>query len=79
MHEISGGLTIAAGKSVSLSPGGYHLMMMDLKKPLRAGDKVPVTLNFEKAGPVSVTLEVGSVGATYPNGMSMSSGQMQKM
>lgn len=54
-------------------------MMMDLKKPLRAGDKVPVTLNFEKAGPVSVTLEVGSVGATYPNGMSMSSGQMQKM
>ncbi len=38
--------------------GGYHLMLIDLKKPLKAGDKVPVTLNFEKAGKVTVSLGV---------------------
>jgi periplasmic copper chaperone A len=79
MRGISGGLAIGTGKTVLLSPGGYHLMMMDLKKPFKTGDKVPVTLNFEKAGKVNVTLDVGSPGAMAPNGMSMPSEQKHKM
>ena len=55
MRPVKGGLSIAPGQSVTLAPGGYHLMMMDLKGPLKKGDKVPVTLAFEKAGEVKVT------------------------
>lgn len=45
-------------KSVKLKSGGYHLMLIGLKKPLEAGDSVPITLNFEHAKPVDTTLEV---------------------
>ena len=42
---------LPAGKPVELRPGGYHVMLMDLKAPLRAGDVVPLTLTIEdKAG-----------------------------
>jgi len=42
---------LPAGKTVELSPGGYHVMLMDLKAPLKEGEQVPVTLTFEdKAG-----------------------------
>jgi hypothetical protein len=44
-------LAVPAGKGVELKPGGYHVMLMDLKQPLKEGETVPVTLNFEdKAG-----------------------------
>lgn len=66
MRPVEGGLAIDPGKTVKLAPGGYHLMMMDLKKPLKQGDKVPVTLEFEKAGKVAVTLDVQGVGASAP-------------
>ena len=62
----SGGLTIEPGKTVKLAPGGYHLMLLDLKTPLKQGDKVPVTLEFEKAGKVKLTLDVQGVGAQGP-------------
>ena len=70
MREIPGGLPIDAGKTASLAPGGYHLMLMELKAPLKKGDKVPITLIFEKAGKVDVTLDVQAIGATAPSGMS---------
>ena len=76
MRPLEGGLTIEPGKTVKLAPGGYHLMMMDLKKPLKQGDKVPVTLEFEKAGKVMVSLDVGSVGAQGPGGGSGMGGKM---
>jgi copper(I)-binding protein len=80
MRELTGGLPIDAGKTVSLAPGGYHLMMMGLKAPLKTGDKVPVTLTFEKAGKVEVTLDVQAIGGQKPaGGMSMPSGDMHKM
>ena len=41
-------------------------MMMDIKAPLKKGDKVPVTLAFEKAGEVKVTLDIQGIGATGP-------------
>jgi periplasmic copper chaperone A len=68
MRPVEGGLTIEPGKTVTLAPGGYHLMMMDLKSPLKQGDKVPLTLEFEKAGKVAVTLDVAGVGAKGPAG-----------
>jgi copper(I)-binding protein len=52
----------AAGK-LELSPGGYHLMLLDLKQPLKVGDKVPLTLTFEKAGSVDITVVVEPMGA----------------
>jgi copper(I)-binding protein len=42
-----GGLDLAPGRSVELKPGGYHVMLMDLKRPLKAGERVPVELRFE--------------------------------
>lgn len=47
-------IDIPAGGSVQLKPGGYHIMLMELAKPIAAGDTVPVTLTFEKAGEVTV-------------------------
>ena len=69
MRPLDKGLTIEPGKTVKLAPGGYHLMLMDLKNPLRQGDKVPVTLEFEKAGKVNLSLDVQGVGAQAPGGM----------
>jgi periplasmic copper chaperone A len=77
MRPLENGLTIDPGKTVKLAPGGYHLMMMDLKNPLKQGEKVPVTLQFEKAGKVAVTLDVQGVGAPGPAGGSGM--QMKKM
>jgi copper(I)-binding protein len=65
-RPVENGLTIEPGKTVKLAPGGYHLMMMDLKEPLKQGDKVPVTLEFEKAGKVTVSLDVQGLGAKGP-------------
>jgi periplasmic copper chaperone A len=77
MRPVEGGLTIDPGKTVKLAPGGYHLMMMDLKAPLKQGDKLPLTLQFEKAGKVAVTLDVQGVGAPGPSGNM--GGAMKKM
>jgi copper(I)-binding protein len=82
MRELPNGLPIEAGKTVSLAPGGNHLMLMGLKAPLKQGDKIPLTLNFEKTGKIDVMLDVQGIGAQQPSGMSMppgDSGHMHKM
>ena len=68
MRPLDKGLVIDPGKTVKLAPGGNHLMLMDLKSQFKQGDKVPVTLQFEKAGKVNVTLDVQGVGAQAPGG-----------
>ena len=68
MRPLDKGLTIEPGKTVKLAPGGYHLMLMDLKNPLKQGEKVPLTLEFEKAGKVTLSLDVEGVGAQAPAG-----------
>ncbi|MGB3867237.1 MAG: copper chaperone PCu(A)C [Xanthobacteraceae bacterium] len=78
MHAIDGGLALAPGQTVKLAPGGYHLMLIDLKAPFKEGDKVPVTLNFEKAGPVAVSLDVQGLGAAAPGGSGGSMMMMKK-
>jgi copper(I)-binding protein len=51
-------LDLPAGKPVKLEPGGYHVMLMDLKQPLKKGDLVPLTLKFEGKNKSVETLEV---------------------
>jgi periplasmic copper chaperone A len=63
--------------TIKLAPGGYHLMLFDLKSSLKQGDKVPLTLEFEKAGNVTLSLEVQGVGAQGPAGADNSDGQMR--
>jgi hypothetical protein len=76
MRPLDKGLTVEPGKTVKLAPGGYHLMLMDIKRPLKRGDKVPITLEFEKAGKVTVPLDVEGVGAQGPAGADKAGGQM---
>lgn len=52
MQEVDR-IEIPAGGSVELKPGGYHVMLMKLARPIAAGDRVPVTLTFERAGEVT--------------------------
>ena len=58
MREIPGGLEIAKGRTMSLKPGGYHVMLMDLKAPLAKGSTVPVTLTFKNAQGAESKLEL---------------------
>jgi copper(I)-binding protein len=78
MRPLDQGLTIEPGKTVKLAPGGYHLMLLDLKSPLKRGDKVPVTLEFEKAGKVKLSFDVQGVGAQGPT-ISPKSGSKKDM
>lgn len=48
MRQVSG-IDLEAGKVLELKPGGYHVMLMDLKAPVKAGDTVSLTLEFEDA------------------------------
>ena len=63
MRELPGGIPVPAGETVTLEPGGLHMMFMGLKEPLVEGTEVPVTLTFEKAGTVEVMLSVAAAGA----------------
>jgi len=64
MRELENGLEIPPGATVALAPGGFHLMMMGLKAPLKEATRVPVTLVFEKAGKIDVELQVMALGAS---------------
>jgi hypothetical protein len=76
MRPLDKGLMIEPGKTVKLAPGGYHLMLTDLKHPLKQGDKLPITLEFEKAGKVQVSLDVEGIGAQGPAGAGKMDGKM---
>ena len=56
-------LLVPAGETVMLKPGGFHVMLMGLKKPLAEGTEFPVTLNFARAGKITVTVHVKEAGA----------------
>ena len=64
-HAMS--IPVPAGQSVQLSPGGYHGMLMGLTTALKEGDSFPVTLIFEKAGEVTVNVDVLSMRAEGPD------------
>ena len=71
MRQVTDGLAIPAGESVALAPGGYHLMLVDPVEPLQAGDRIPLTLEFETAGSVAVELAVEAMGAPEPDHAAM--------
>jgi periplasmic copper chaperone A len=77
MREVPDGLPIPVGGSVVLKPGSYHVMLIGLKKPLTAGEKIALTLTFEKAGNISVTVPVQAMGATQDKGGMNGMGGMQ--
>ena len=61
-------LLIPAHGMVHLKPGGYHFMLIQLVKPLKAGDHLPLTLNFNNAGTISVQVMVRKItGSTQHN------------
>lgn len=61
-------IDIAAGQTVTFAPGSYHVMLMDLERPLAAGQHFPLTLRFAKAGEIAVDVAVQSIGAMGPSG-----------
>ena len=58
MRALASGLPLPAGKTVDLKPGGYHVMLMDLKGPIKEGEAVPLTLVIEGKDGKKQTLEV---------------------
>ncbi len=71
MHEVEGGIEIPAGGTVTLAPGGFHIMFITLKDTLSEGGQVPVTLTFEKAGSVDAVMDVMAIGAKGPSADAM--------
>jgi copper(I)-binding protein len=62
--ESVGKITVPGMTSVSLKPGGYHIMIMQLSKSLKAGDKLPLKFTFTNQGDVTVDAIVAPIGAT---------------
>jgi len=63
MREVKS-YEVPAKGSFELKPGGAHLMLVDIKRPFKAGEKVPLVLRFQKAGEINTELEVKALGAT---------------
>jgi len=63
MREVPGYEVPGRGR-VELKPGGAHLMLVDIKRPFKAGEKIPVTLRFERAGEVKAELQVRATGTS---------------
>lgn len=58
-------IDLKPGEKIEMKPGdGYHIMLMGLKKPLKAGDSFPMQLNFRKAGKVQIKVEIADISAT---------------
>jgi periplasmic copper chaperone A len=57
------GIVLNPGATVELRPGGYHVMLEDLKQPLKQGEQIPVLLTFEKGGTVEIKVKVGPMDA----------------
>jgi hypothetical protein len=68
-------LELPAGQAVELKPGGYHVMLMDLRQPMKKGDTVPIKLKFQgkdgKLQEIEVKAEVRDLAAAAPKGGAM--------
>ncbi|WP_343560018.1 copper chaperone PCu(A)C [Kiloniella sp. b19] len=60
MRQVEGGIPVNAGETVELKPGGYHIMFLGLKEPLKEGESFPLKLMFEKNGSTTVEVRVQS-------------------
>ncbi len=80
MRRIEGGLALAPGETVTMKPGGNHVMLIGLTKKLVEGERFPVTFVFEKAGEIEATVTIGKLGAMKSGGKdsgNMGSGGMK--
>lgn len=66
MRPVEGGLEVLPGQTVTLKPGGLHMMLLNLKHPLDPGSTVRATLKFDHAGTVDVEYPVAAIGAPAP-------------
>ena len=66
MRPLTNGVEVPAGGKATLAPGGNHIMLIGLKSPLKAGERVPATLRFARAGTVKVQFAVGGAGDAAP-------------
>ncbi len=66
MRELAGGVPLPAGQAVAFTPGGNHIMLMDLRQPLVAGQTISVQLRFQNAPPLDLQMRVAPVGAKGP-------------
>jgi copper(I)-binding protein len=57
---------IPARERLALSPGGAHLMLVDIARPLQKGERISMTLRFERAGEMEVQFEVQEMGSKHP-------------
>jgi len=64
MRQVKG-YDLPAKGSLELKPGIAHLMFVDIKQPFKEGEKIPVTLRFERAGEVTVTFTVGRIDTQH--------------
>jgi copper(I)-binding protein len=69
-------IDIPAGQTVTLSPGGTHIMLLGLTQPLREGQSFPLTLSFDHAGQREVTVVIEKAGAMGPAGQATGSPPM---
>ena len=61
------GIDLPANTPVSLDPAGLHVWLANLNRPLKAGETIPLTLRFEKAGERQITVSVIAPSAPPPN------------
>ena len=76
MRPVEGGLEIKPGETVTLKPGGFHMMLVNLKHPLEQGNTIKATLKFDTAGSVDVEYPIAAIGAAAP-GVPAGGGTMQ--
>ena len=68
MRPVEGGVEIKPGETVTLKPGGLHMMLLKIKHPLEQGNSLKATLKFDSAGTVQVDYPIGPFGATAAPG-----------
>lgn len=68
MRQVQGGVEVPMHGSVHFKPGSYHVMFIGLNEALEEGQKVDITLEFEKAGDVPVTIDVLNTMSMGPKG-----------
>ena len=67
MRPLNDGLPIPPGETTLLKPGGFHIMLMKLERPIKKGETVPITLRFERAGEVVIKFMAAPIGAKKPH------------
>jgi len=66
MRELQGGLEVKPGATMELKPGGYHLMLVGLKRALKEGERFKAQLDFARGGKAEVEFVVQGMGASMP-------------